>query len=317
MHTWVIVIIIVVCAIVAALIITGVYAGNFAAYRNINMNRFLMNQLAPGDMDKTSHVADLGEEMRDHVDEEYYIKDRDGLRLHAYFIKGDPESDVYVLCSHGYRDPIGGLEFAEKAPIWQSRGYNLLMVDHRAHALSEGKFLSFGLHESDDCIEWLEFLKEKFGEDIRFILHGQSMGAAIVLQMSCKETLPENVKGIIGDCGYTNFYSQCQGLLPVPKFVEAIILTSANVYLRFCHRIDMKKADSLEAVKKASVPILFIHGDGDTFVPVRMSREMYASCSSKDKQLEIFEGATHCMSYNSEPERYTRLAHEFADRILS
>ncbi len=316
MHTWVIVLIIVICAVVAALIITGVYTGNFASSRNINMNKFLMKQLAPSDEEMQKGFGEDAKEMMGHEDADYEITSSDGLRLHGYLIKGDPDSDVYVFCSHGYRDPNGGFEFAEKAPIWQSRGYNLFFVDHRAHAKSEGKFISFGQYESEDCIAWLEFMKKEFGENIRIILHGQSMGAAIVLQMAGKDSLPDNVKAIVEDCGYTTFYEQCKGLLPVPKFVEWIILNCGNTYLRWCHRINMKKADSMAAVKRAKVPILFIHGEKDTFVPVHMGRDLYAAYDSQDKELEIFEEATHCTSYAYEPERYTRVCLEFTDKYV-
>ncbi len=316
MHTWVIVIIIVACAVLAALIITGVYTGNFASYRNININRFLMKQLDPSDAETNKGYSTAAEAMQGHQDADYEITSKDGLRLHGYLFKGDPDSDVYVFCSHGYRDPFGGFEFAEKAPIWQSRGYNLFFVDHRAHANSEGKFISFGQYESDDCIEWLNFMKKEFGEDIRIIMHGQSMGAAIVLQTAGKDALPDNVKAVIEDCGYTTFYEQCHGLLPVPKFLEWIILNCGNAYLRLFHRINMKKADSMAAVKRAKVPILFIHGEKDTFVPVHMGRDMYAAYNSPDKQLEIFKEATHCTSYAYEPERYTRVALEFTDKYL-
>ncbi len=309
-------ILVIVCAVLAALIITGVYAGNFAAYRHMNLNRFLKKQLDPSDEEMNQGYMTCAEAMRDRVTAEYDITGCRGVRLHGYLIAGDPESNVYVLCSHGYRDPYGGFEFAEKAPIWQSRGYHLFFVDHRAHAQSEGNFLSFGQYESEDCIRWIAFMKQEFGPDIRVILHGQSMGGATVLQMSGKPNLPDNVKLIVADCGYTSFYEQCKGLLPIPKWLEAIVLTCANLYLISCHRINMKRADSLAAVRHASVPILFIQGERDTFVPVRMCHEMYEACTSADKEIEIFPEATHCTSYAYDPERYTRVVLTFTDKHL-
>ncbi len=317
MPVWLIVLIIVICVVIVALIITGVYTGNFASYRYIKMDKFLLGKLAPSDEAVQKGFAEQAKALMGHEDADYEITSSDGIKLRGYLLKGDPDSDVYVFCSHGYRDPNGGFEFAEKLPIWKSRGYNIFLVDHRAHAKSGGKFISFGEYESDDCIRWLNFMKQEFGENIRIILHGQSMGAAIVLQTVGKpEELPDNVKVCIEDCGYTTFYDQCHGMLPVPRFLEWIILNCGNIYLRWCHRIDMKRADSMAAVKRAKIPILFIHGEKDTFVPCHMAQDMYEAYDSKDKQLELFKEGTHCSSYYYEPERYTRVCHEFTDKYL-
>ncbi len=317
MHTWVIVIIIIICVIALALVVTGVGGGNFASYRYLDINRFLKGQLDPADDAMNKSIMECAEAMLAKKEyTEYEITSSDGLRLHGYLLKGDSASDVYVLCSHGYRDPYGGFEFAEKAPIWQPRGYHLFFVDHRAHSKSEGKYISFGQHEADDCIKWIEFMKREFGENIRVILHGQSMGGATVLQMAGRKTLPDNVKLVIGDCGYTDFYTQCEWVIKLPSFPKGILMFTSNWYLRLFHRINMKKADSLTAVKKAKVPILFIHGEKDKFVPSWMSEKMYKACASEHKQIELFPEGTHCTSYAHNPERYTRVVYEFTDKYL-
>ncbi len=312
------IIIIIVCVIVAAFIVAGIYAGHFASDSKMDIMKFVMNQLDPADSAGSNQVvADSAKEFEARVDQEYEITDREGLRLHGYFLRGDPDSDVYIFYSHGYRNPYGGLEAGEKIAIWEKKGYHVFSVDHRAHRKSEGRFISFGQHESDDCIEWLEFMKKEFGDDIRIILVGTSMGAATVMQMAGKEDLPDNVKLIIEDCGYTDFYSQAACLFTIPGIIKKPWLCATNSYLRLFHHINMHKADSISSVKKVKVPMLFLHGEKDTFVPVHMCQEVYEACASPIKQKKIFPEGTHATSYYHYPEEYTQIVCDFIDKYLT
>ncbi len=312
------IVIIIICVIVAAFIVAGIYAGHFASDNRIDMMKFIKKQLDPSDSANNENMADCAGDLRERVDQEYDLTNREGLRLHGYLVKGDPASDVYIFYSHGYRDPYGGMEAGDKMALWKDRGYHLFTVDHRAHANSAGRFISFGQHEADDCIEWLELMKKEFGENIRIILYGTSMGAATVMQMAGRETLPDNVKLIIEDCGYTDFYAEASSLFEkLPAVIKKPWMCATNTYLRLFHHIDMRKADSLGAVKKMTLPILFLHGQKDTFVPVRMCGEVYEACASPHKQMEIFPEGTHATSYFHDPERYAGIVHEFIDRYIT
>ncbi len=315
----------VLCYFVLFLFVFGIIAGNIGANRNIRM-KTRKKYVIPEEGSINERISEAGDSLKERVDREYILTNRDGIKLHGYLICADGHSDTgagstegkcgkFIFCSHSYRSRLAGFEFAETVPIWLSRGYNVFLVDHRAHGNSEGKFISFGQYESDDCIEWLYFLRKEFGEDISIALIGQSMGAATVLMMSGKDSLPDNVRCVISDSGYIDFYSELWKLLPLPKWLRGPTLWPMDRYLDIVHHIRMRDSDALEAVAKSRVPILFIHGAKDNFVPLWMNEELYEACGS-EKERVVFPDATHIKSYDYYPDQYEQAVTAFVGRYM-
>ena len=267
---------------------------------------------------KREDVRKKVEGMRPHIDfilsherEEVRIRAKDGTELVAdYFhVKDGAPIELGV---HGYRsmgphDLYGGGAEALRA------GHNLLLIDQRAHGRSGGRAITFGALESHDVKSWAEYLVGRFGEDTRIILFGMSMGAATVLIASGLD-LPRQVKGIIADCPC----SYCWDILssvgkrkgaPVWLFKPFVFL-GARLFGKF----KIKDTDVRVAVKRASVPILLIHGLSDDFVPAYMSEEIKAA---NDRiTIALFKGATHVESYLSDTKRYVKLISEFKKEVL-
>ncbi len=316
----------VLCYFVLFLFVFGIIAGNIGANRNVIL-KTRKKYVVPSEASMNEQILAEGNALKERVDREYVLTNRDGIPLHGYLIRPaersgdgpDPAADGperFIFFSHSYHSRLGGFEFARTVPIWLSRGYTVFLIDHRAHGKSGGKFTSFGQHESDDCIEWLQFLRKEFGEDIRVAMIGQSMGAATVLLTAGKETLPENVRCVISDSGYTNFYSTLWNLLPLQKWLRSPTLWPMDRYLDIVHQIRMNDSDALGGVKKARVPILFLQGAKDSFVPLWMNEELYDACVS-EKERVVFPNATHIKSYAYDPERYERVVTEFVKKYMS
>ncbi len=247
--------------------------------------------------------------------EEYEIVNSRSQKLKGYLLPADESSNVYVFCSHGYRNTGKG-EFALIVKFYHDKGYNVFLVDHQAAGESDGKYLGFGYHECPDCLIWLDFMHENFGEDIQIILHGISMGCATVTMMSGSGRLPESVKFIVADCGYTSAYDEFMSNVGSMGKVVSPVMSIANWFNKKISGFDFKDANPLESVRYASVPMLFIHGGNDTFVPTRMVYELYDACSSADKQLLIVEGAGHAESYPVDSETYEAMVCRFADKYI-
>lgn len=247
--------------------------------------------------------------------EEFEIINEKNYRLKGFLLPADEPSDVYVFCSHGYRN-CGKGEFGLIVKFYHDQGYNVFLVDHQAAGESDGKYIGFGYHEYTDCFRWLDLLKERFGENIQIILHGISMGCATVTMMSGSDKLPDNVKFIVADCGYTSAYDEfahnIEGM-HIPKFP---IMNISNAINKRLSGYEFKEANPLEAVKNAKVPMLFIHGGIDTFVPTRMVYELYDACASEDKKLLVVEGAGHAESYPVDSETYEAMVCEFAEKYI-
>ena len=244
--------------------------------------------------------------------EDVFITSFDGLRLHAkLYTAADPKAPVQIMM-HGYksaaeRDFCGGLREGLDG------GFNVLLVDQRAHGESEGKYLSFGINERFDCLYWANYAAERFGSDVKIYLYGISMGAATVL-MASDLPLPKSVSGIVADCGYTSPRDIIISVLrehhvPAARLIYALARFGARLFCGF----DLSSASAPDALRRSTIPVLFIHGDDDRFVPCRMSRENYEASAAQHKRLLIVPRAGHGLSYMLDRTAYLTALHEFSE----
>ncbi|MBO4894101.1 MAG: alpha/beta hydrolase [Clostridia bacterium] len=247
--------------------------------------------------------------------EEYSLVNDRGQTLRGYLLKADKPSDVYVFGSHGYRCN-GKTEFRLMTKFYHDLGYNVFLVDHQAAGQSEGKFIGFGYYEHKDCLKWLKFLTGEFGEDIQIILHGVSMGSATVMMMSGSDELPENVKFTVADCGYTSAWHEFEHNISFLGKAEYLVLYGSDFFNKLVSGYHFKEADPIECVKHAKVPMLFIHGDADGFVPTRMCGELYDACNAPYKDMVLIKGADHARSYPTDSATYEAKVKEYIDKFI-
>ena len=233
--------------------------------------------------------------------QEMSIKSFDGLTLKAKYYEYKKGASIELMM-HGYkgngeRDLSTGVIRAFKCKR------NVLLVDQRASGRSEGKAITFGVHESKDCLKWIDHLIAVFGDDVKIYLTGVSMGAATVINAASNEKLPKNVIGVLADCGYDNqkemIKKYVKDMKLSPKFFYFFIKLGAKLFAKF----DLEELLPIEVVKKIKVPIIFIHGDSDGFVPCYMSQNLYNACNS-EKKLVIIEGSDHGVAYIVKPDYY-------------
>lgn len=247
----------------------------------------------------------------DHTEE--WIKSEDGLNLHARLYSGKNPKATFILC-HGYHSS-GEQDFAYTCEKYASFGYNVLVIDQRAHGKSDGKYICFGAKEKSDIINWCRHINEKFGEDGKIILSGVSMGCTSVLLAACDKRLPPNVCGVVADCGFRSPYEQFRHVLKEnSKLPPTPILKISNIICKHRANFSFHEFDLCEELKKIKIPVLFIHGESDDFVPCDNSIQNYAACAS-DKTLLIVPKAEHAMSSIVETEKYERALTEFLESL--
>lgn len=242
--------------------------------------------------------------------EEVRIRARDGVKLYGRYYHRQDGAPI-VLMFHGYRssclrDGMGAFRFTEEC------GYNILMVDQRAHRNSGGRTITFGVKERYDCLDWIEEMRARHGKDTKMILIGLSMGASTVLMATGFE-LPNNVKGVIADCGYSSPKEILREVIRTMKLPVGpayfFVRLSALIYGGF----DPNSASAGEALAASKVPVLLIHGEADSFVPCSMSQANYEACNS-EKEILIVPGADHGMSYMTDIPTYVKKFKGFLQR---
>ncbi len=248
----------------------------------------------------------------------------DNLKLHATYF---PALDEYVgktdvasgkkkvaICFHGYTSK-GMSDYIGLSDYYLKRGYAMLLPDARAHGESEGEYIGFGCLDRKDALVWIKWVIQEIGEDVEIVLHGTSMGGATVLMTSGLE-LPAQVKGIVSDCGFTSpkevFTHVLNSMYHLPAFP---VIQGADLMNRKLAGYGMDECNAKREVARAKVPILFIHGSNDTFVPARMCDEIYDCCASPKKKL-IVDGAAHAESYYKDTEKYEQALNAFFEEIM-
>lgn len=240
------------------------------------------------------------------------IRSYDGLRLTGFYYEYEKGAPIEILF-HGYR---GSAERDLSGGVTRcfSLGRSALIVDQRAAGGSEGNVISFGINESRDCVEWVKFVVNNIDKDAKIIITGISMGAATVLMASAMN-LPENVVGVLADCGYTSAKE-------IIKKVMRDMHLPANLFYPFVRlgaiifgKFDPDSNSPIEAMKKTKLPVIFFHGDTDDFVPHSMSVENFEACGTEKKMVTI-NGAGHGLAFPVNKEKYLFEAGDFFKEIL-
>ena len=249
-------------------------------------------------------------ELRAMPHEEISITSFDGLTLRGKYYEGIPGAPIELMF-HGYRgtserDLCGGVRrcFA--------LGRNVLLVDQRASGYSDGHVITFGVHESKDCLAWIDYLIGRFGDDSKIILTGISMGAATVLT-AASYPLPQNVVGILADCGYTSAKDIIKKVIRDMKLPADLLYPFVRLGARLYGHFDPEERSPVEAMETCTIPVIFIHGEDDDYVPCEMSRINYETCVAP-KKLVTIPGAGHGLCYMVDRDAYFDELADFFNR---
>ena len=245
--------------------------------------------------------------------EQVYITSHDGLRLAARYYHRTDGAPVKIEF-HGYRS-AAVRDFSGANELDVLTGCNVLLVDQRAHGLSDGTVISFGIKERYDVVSWVNYVVDRFGSDVKILLSGVSMGAATVLMASDLD-LPSNVRGMIADCGYSSpkaiLMKVCQEDMHLPA---KLLYPFCKLAAKWIGKFDLEECSAVQAVQNSTIPMFLVHGTDDRFVPCSMVHEIKAAAGDK-AQLHLFEGYGHVLCYLDDTPRYHKLAQAFCDEVF-
>lgn len=296
-------------------IIASFYFYNLAIERNVK--DFLSDN---SDLEVSAEAMDvfLDGGWREWADNQDFVQwemtSFDNLKLQGYFLEAEEPTDKTAVFAHGYLGHAGDMTLYGQY-YYEELGYNIFTPDMRGHGQSEGDYIGFGWHDRLDYADWIDLLLEKQGADAEIVLHGLSMGAAAVLMVS-GEDLPENVNAIVADSPYGSVYDlfdyQLGRMFHLPSFP---VLPSISLVTKFRAGYSLSEASAMDQVKQAEVPILYIHGKEDTFVPTFMAEELYENTKS-EAEIHLFDDAGHGEAFVTQEQRYTEKLNGFLEKYM-
>ncbi len=222
------------------------------------------------------------------------LETEDGVTLVGHWYPCENAKRV-IIAMHGWRSSWAG-DFGPIADCWHDRGCHVLFVEQRGQGASGGEHMGFGIIERYDCPRWVNWVNENKGSELPIYLAGISMGATTVMMASDLD-LPANVHGIIADCGFTSPQAIWKHVVQRNMHVHyALFDRMASKLCKKAARFSPKDGSAADSLKNTHLPVLFIHGTDDHFVPVTMTYENYKACAAP-KHLLVVPGADHGMSY--------------------
>ena len=225
--------------------------------------------------------------------EDLYITSFDGLRLHGRLLPLENPRGT-ILMFHGYHS-FADVDMGSAVPLLRDLGYQLLLVDERAHQGSEGKYLTFGVRERRDVLSWVQEMTARLGPEHPLYLQGISMGASTVL-MASDQSFPKSVRGIVADCGYTSPAEIVRLVMPMLKAPPFPMLYLTEIWCRIIAGFSLWGYSTEKALANCRLPVLFVHGKDDRLIPWQMTQRSYEVCASEKTVLYV-EGAGHGESF--------------------
>lgn len=238
-------------------------------------------------------------------------RSHDGLELAAKYYAGEPGAPLMIFF-HGYRstperDASGGLHFC------RDKGWHVLLVEQRAHGESAGKTITFGVRERYDCLTWVQAMNQRLGDTTPVFLWGISMGASTVL-MAAGLDLPANVRGIAADCGFSGPEDILKATIRRRKLPVGPTWQLLRLGARLYGGFDVEEETAVDALKRAKVPVLLIHGENDGTVPCEMVHTLAEACASPVKVVTV-PGAEHGISWYVDMPAYLGALEAFCQEI--
>ncbi|GAA0095058.1 alpha/beta hydrolase [Clostridium perfringens] len=309
--TYIIILIIIAIIVIVFFLATGLYIFKSTVTRELHdieksYTRYVENNLFDEALYNSASKEDIT------------LKSFDGLNLTSTLIMNENPTNKFIVLVHGVSICyVGSLKYFD---IFYRNGFNILIVNQRRHGKSEGKYSTYGFYEKYDVNMWIEYLKSRFGNDIILGLHGESMGAGTVM-----ETIPLNdsIKFVIEDCGYSNFH-ELIGFQITHAYKNRLVrkilrpsLIFANFFMKTKAKFSMKKIVPIDIVSSTSLPMMFVHGKEDYFVPWYMAVDLYKAKTKGYKELYLVEGAKHAEALEVNKILYEKKIMTFIEKALS
>ncbi|SNZ03755.1 hypothetical protein SAMN05421503_0444 [Terribacillus aidingensis] len=243
--------------------------------------------------------------------EEFSVDSTCGHIYGTHYI-ADPDSRYVMVISHGVA--VNKYNSVKYMDIFLDMGYNVVLYDQRMHGQSDGNSITYGYHERDDLAQVIKWTKERYDYDLKLGVHGESMGAATTLLYA--GTVEDGADFYIADCPYSDFAEQVAYRLKVQFHLpRQLFLPAAEFVVQRTDGYRFRDVSPIHSVANIEKPVLFLSSLPDAYIPVQMTKDLYARKENGYKQLHLFPQGDHAMSLAENKQEYIQVVQEFLDKI--
>ena len=250
-----------------------------------------------------------GEKWKDHKRDVSIVSD--GLRLVGEYFDFGGENAALIIAGRT-ECLLYSYFFAEP---FRSAGWNVLVIDNRAHGLSEGKISSLGYREYRDVLGWIRLLQGDLGNE-KVFLHGICIGASTALFAAISDDCPDCVEGLCAEGMYVNFYESFLNHMKVdrPDKMRFPIVQETMLWIRLVSGANVVTDGPLRRIDRLKKPILFLHSLEDQYSTPEKTKELFARCTAP-KKLVWFDRGAHSRIRINNTEAYDEAIAAFLREI--
>ncbi len=234
-----------------------------------------------------------------------------GYDLSAEYIEAAVPSKYTIILCHGVK--VSKAFSVKYAKLFYELGFNCLIYDHRRHGSSGGRYTTFGYFEKMDLRAVVEWVRTTIGMDHHLGIHGESMGAAILLQYAGME---DGADFYIADCPYADICEQLAYRIGIEYHLPSFpLMPLVRLIIKLRAGFDLKDANAYETIGNIKKPVLFMHGQEDRYIPPSASISLYQA-KPEPKAIHLMPGAFHAKSLETDPSAYHAIVKDFLTKIV-
>ena len=226
----------------------------------------------------------------------------DKIKIKGWLLRSKKPAGT-VIVGHGYPFDKGNIL---PVTLFLYPDYNLLFYDHRYFGESSGKITTVGVHEVEDVRAAVKFVRKKISKEEQIALYGFSLSASAMLMSNV------NVKAIIADSPYASLEIMVQHVYRMFGPLKYPFVKTTELLTNLFFGVSPQEVSPALAVKNSKIPILLIHGDRDSQIPVENSYIIKEA--NKNITFWVVKGSDHGQAF-SMPE-YKRKVKSFLQKNM-
>lgn len=199
------------------------------------------------------------------------------------------------------------------AEPYRASGYNVLVIDNRAHGQSDGKINSLGYKEYKDILQWGKMLHDKGNRSV--VLHGICIGASTALFTMTAKDCPEYMTAMVSDGMYVNFFESFKNHMHEKDKKNFPMTYGVMVHIFFISGANVVTDGPIKRIRNMNKPILMLQSREDTYSLPELAATLYDACPSTHKKLVYFDHGAHSRIRVNDVEGYDRTVMEFLQTL--